>query len=499
MVRAFTADSPGPKSLLHHGLVPADGHGGAAPVGMAFGQVHSDNEAKRRHTAVEPTLAKQPAQRRRSHAGSFADRVMVPPEALAELHRLHDELMGMPTTSDDLWEQDLVGVSNETLASCWGRGGSWHVCARLPEPGMFDLLLYGADVVESPFSQRGFSLYPGSSINPEFWLESLGVAVVNMKGYKGHSDTKVGQDNFSVTMLESGWHCFCCADGHGTGGDWPAQRAVSSMPFFLQSRGCNMMLGAFEVESALLRAFEMVEADLVESSKDSNVSLQSCGSTFTCVMHRPGSPSVWLAHVGDSRATLVPRCGPGAGRETTDHSLQVPAEEERVERCGGDIVHFDVEMPGEVEARVYARGKTYPGIAMTRSLGDLCVKEYGVIAEPEIVKWPLTSEDEATLLLLASDGIWNVFSSDEAADFVRDGLKEGKSRWMVAVELAKLAKERWLEGCGDYCDDVTVMLLPLAGARFEELPPDQPPNAISLRWLPFSHAICCSARAGLTR
>lgn len=482
---------------MRHGLVPASepGSTAAATVCAATGHVRSDNSAQRRHTGVEPFSAKPPVQRRRrSDGSSLADRVVVPPEALAELHRLHDELMATPTASED-----IVGISHEMLLSCWGRGGSWHVCARLPEPGMFDLLVYGTDVIERPFNRRGFRLYPSSSIDAEFWLDRLGVAVVNMKGFKGPSDIKLGQDNFSVTMLESGWHCFCCADGHGTGGDWPAQRAVSSMPYFLQTKGCSMLLGVFDVESALLRAFEMVEDDLVESSRDSSVSLQSCGSTFTCVMHRPGSPSVWLAHVGDSRATLVSRCGRGAGLETTDHSLQVPAEEERVERCGGDIVRFDVEMPGEVEARVYARGKTYPGIAMTRSLGDLCVKEYGVIAEPEIVKWPLTSEDEATLLLLASDGIWNVFSSDEAADFVRDGLKEGKSRWIVAVELAKLAKERWMEGCGDYCDDVTVMLLPLSGAQFEELPPAKPLGTVGLRWLPFSHVACCSARPAPTR
>ena len=46
-----------------------------------------------------------------------------------------------------------------------------------------------------------------------------------------------------------------------------------------------------------------------------------------------------------------------------------------------------LQCQGFVEERLFVLGEDFPGLCMTRSLGDLCVKQHGISAEPEIVTW----------------------------------------------------------------------------------------------------------------
>lgn len=45
-----------------------------------------------------------------------------------------------------------------------------------------------------------------------------------------------------------------------------------------------------------------------------------------------------------------------------------------------------------------------PGLAMSRSFGDIVASQAGVICEPEILSFELTEEDK--FIVLASDGVW---------------------------------------------------------------------------------------------
>ena len=62
--------------------------------------------------------------------------------------------------------------------------------------------------------------------------------------------------------------------------------------------------------------------------------------------------------------------------------------------------------------RVWLKNKQVPGLAMTRSIGDLVAASVGVTSEPEIhVYSNLKSTDKA--LVIASDGLWDRFSNKE--------------------------------------------------------------------------------------
>lgn len=53
--------------------------------------------------------------------------------------------------------------------------------------------------------------------------------------------------------------------------------------------------------------------------------------------------------------------------------------------------------------RVWLPNENYPGLAMSRAFGDFILKDFGVIAIPDIFYHPLTSNDQ--FIVLASDGV----------------------------------------------------------------------------------------------
>ncbi len=95
------------------------------------------------------------------------------------------------------------------------------------------------------------------------------------------------------------------------------------------------------------------------------------------------------------------------------------------------------------------------GLAMARSIGDYAVKAVGVIPEPDVSEADITEHHK--FMILASDGVWEFISSQEAVDIVAAKIHMGAD---VACEtLIHEATERWAEEEGDYRDDITAMVL----------------------------------------
>lgn len=129
--------------------------------------------------------------------------------------------------------------------------------------------------------------------------------------------------------------------------------------------------------------------------------LRSGSTSVTCVLRTEGSKRMLhVANVGDSRAILI-RGGKGI-RLTFDHKASDPEEAKRITDAGGFI----------------GRGNRVNGVlAISRALGDHMLKENDVVtAAPFCNSIEITPQD--THLLLACDGVWDVVTDQEAADFV---------------------------------------------------------------------------------
>merc|ERR1719379_1694664 len=100
------------------------------------------------------------------------------------------------------------------------------------------------------------------------------------------------------------------------------------------------------------------------------------------------------------------------GVHTEDHKPNIKEEKQRIERNGGQVIY-----DGFANHRVYARGHHYPGLNMSRALGDLMGHyDAGISAEPALKEVQLGQDD--VWLLMCSDGVWEFIYNQEACDII---------------------------------------------------------------------------------
>jgi len=169
------------------------------------------------------------------------------------------------------------------------------------------------------------------------------------------------------------------------------------------------------------------------------------------------SRKLYVANVGDSRAVLVSEphtaldhlpkpaladssSNMHAYRLTYDHRAEDAREQARVEAAGGFIT----------------RGRVLGILAVSRSFGDHGMKDF-VIADPHLTEVDLLALNNAPLLIIACDGVWDVFSDQEAADLLLEEFKsQGNKPFEDAAEiLVQAAMDR---GSADNITAIVVFL-----------------------------------------
>jgi len=210
------------------------------------------------------------------------------------------------------------------------------------------------------------------------------------------------------------------------------------------------------IELALIEAFEKSQKELVAHALENSWDVQASGSTAVACMWKDNV--VWTANAGDSRCVIGSENTRAVLFETEDHKPNTPAEKERIE-CSGGEVRTQTYPDGWVNHRIFVKGEDFPGLCMARTLGDESVKAHGVIATPECKK--TTVDMTATpFILLASDGVWEFLDSEFVIKAVAKKIKtDGPER--TVQKLQREAKKRWRQEEGDYCDDITSILIQL--------------------------------------
>ncbi|KAK3236239.1 hypothetical protein CYMTET_53599 [Cymbomonas tetramitiformis] len=188
------------------------------------------------------------------------------------------------------------------------------------------------------------------------------------------------------------------------------------------------------------------------------------GSTGLVVLRLGGV--LYSAHVGDSRAVL---CRGGlAERLTDDHKPDRADEKERVYAAGGSV-EFAGCWRVVCQPRSGNVGRAL-ALAVSRSFGDPDFKTPHPLVEatPTVTRTELTPA--ASFAILASDGLWDVLSDQEAVDIVKEHVSEWKqthprgSGKQMGMEMEKAAADKLVEGSlkAGTQDNVTavVMFLP---------------------------------------
>jgi len=87
---------------------------------------------------------------------------------------------------------------------------------------------------------------------------------------------------------------------------------------------------------------------------------------------------------------------------TLDHKPTLPVEKKRILASGGEVRKLE----GDLQHRVFAKGRVFPGLTMSRMLGCTVGQGLGLSSEPECFEQDIMPIYE--FLVVASDGIWEV-------------------------------------------------------------------------------------------
>ncbi|XP_023541493.1 probable protein phosphatase 2C 75 isoform X4 [Cucurbita pepo subsp. pepo] len=293
----------------------------------------------------------------------------------------------------------------------------------------------------------------GEDVNAVVASSSVPQPVFGMMSVSGRS--REMEDAVSVSTCLIGperrlpVHFFAVYDGHG--GPHVATLCMEKMHVLVQEELARVVNTREETESigggssvaeeeatwrrVMRRSFERMDEVALNTCACGSVGGQcAChpmevalgGSTAVVAVLTP--EHIIVANCGDSRAVLCR--GGRAIPLSNDHKPDRIDELARIEAAGGQVI--------------FINGARVKGIlAMSRAIGDKYLKSV-VISEPEITFTKREPDDEC--LILASDGLWDVLSSELACEVARECLQETVAASSTTIDLNALPQIE--EGAG---------------------------------------------------
>ncbi|KAJ6862090.1 protein phosphatase 2C 59 [Populus alba x Populus x berolinensis] len=199
-------------------------------------------------------------------------------------------------------------------------------------------------------------------------------------GYASSPGKRSSMEDFYETRI----------DGHG------GARAAEYVKHNLFSNLIKHPKFISDTKSAIVDAYNHTDSEFLKSENNQNRDAGSTASTAILVGDR-----LLVANVGDSRAVICR--GGNAIAVSRDHKPDQTDERQRIEDAGGFVMWAGTWRVGGV-------------LAVSRAFGDRLLKQY-VVADPEIQEEKVDRSLE--FLILASDGLWDVVSNEEAVEMIK--------------------------------------------------------------------------------
>jgi serine/threonine protein phosphatase PrpC len=318
------------------------------------------------------------------------------------------------------------------------------------------------------------SINPAAMPSPTITNKKIG------KGFKFCSDfTKAGKDPDGNTKIDQdtplvslniggiqGFNLFGVLDGHGMHGHFVSQfckeyfiKNMTNYAEILKStRGIMTSEGIYnELKSKgfsyIIDLYNLADSELTKQDTfDYNLSGTTCNIVFQFEKH------LVCANTGDSRSILVYDTGDlknqGIFPLSYDHKPNLPTEYQRIQENGG-MVDQIIDMFGNKigPPRVFKVGTRFPGLAMSRSIGDLFAKECGVIPTPQIIEYEINSNTK--YMVICSDGVWEFIQNEQVRDLGNVFYAQNNVKGFC-FQLVNYAFNMW-EQLEDIRDDITVV------------------------------------------
>ncbi len=161
-----------------------------------------------------------------------------------------------------------------------------------------------------------------------------------------------------------------------------------------------------------------------EDKKKFDLNLSGCSATIAIQT----TNKIYLAWVGDCHALLGKKERKFFNvKLTQDRIVHTPADKREMNRIykNRGEVKTGMTLSGDKKPRIYVRGRTYPGLSTSRSLGDLLAHQIGVTSEPSVRIIKLSKQQTERFIAIGTDGIWDNIAPDDLVENIAEhGLKD---------------------------------------------------------------------------
>ncbi|CAG9313185.1 unnamed protein product [Blepharisma stoltei] len=273
-------------------------------------------------------------------------------------------------------------------------------------------------------------------------------------GERDGSTKSQNQDSYIIRPFlrgAKGQYLFSVCDGHGKNGHLVSGFIKEKFPMLIES---NLPF-SFPDQNQISLCLQKSIIEVAKYLEESKIPIESSGSTLNSILI--SGEKLVCANLGDSRAVLGSfKDGWRSKDLSRDHKPNLPDEKARILNSNGRVepkysAHGEELGPD----RVWTDDVHASGLAMSRSIGDSRVHKVGVITEPELVYHQIMPEDK--FAIIASDGVWEFMSSEEAVEIVGKTWQAGRSD-ICCDNLVSEALERWRLN-EDSVDDITVIII----------------------------------------
>lgn len=232
----------------------------------------------------------------------------------------------------------------------------------------------------------------GSGYSSGGWKSEDGKLSWGYSSFRGKRMTMEDFYDIKTAKIDGQTVClFGIFDGHG------GSRAAEYLKEHLFENLMKHPQFLTDTKLAISESYKQTDSDFLDSERETYRDDGSTASTAVLVGNH-----LYVANVGDSR-TIISKDGIAIPL-SEDHKPNRSDERKRIENAGGVIMWAGTWRVGGV-------------LAMSRAFGNRMLKQF-VVAEPEIQDLEIDVEFE--LLVLASDGLWDVVPNEDAVSLARE-------------------------------------------------------------------------------
>ena len=294
---------------------------------------------------------------------------------------------------------------------------------------------------------------------------------VSRPGKDSSGKQKINQDALvCITNINNikDFNLFGVLDGHGPEGHFISQFASNFIPSQLIN---NPEIKNLTEPEQIYKKYKennceiITQAFIAADNQIKNMEFDASESGSTCCLVIHIGTHIICANTGDSRAIVVYDDSGDMNPKnlnflkavplSIDYKPELPEEQNRILMAGGVVEQMKDDYGiGVGPYRVWARGEDYPGLAMSRSIGDLKGKNVGVIPDPGILEYDLNKSTK--YIIVCSDGVWEFLNNDNVKDIGKKFYLENNAS-AFCYELVSQSLEEWTKN-DIIVDDITAVV-----------------------------------------